>query len=130
MKGMTLRERVIKAINHHEADRIPVDLGATRSTGIHAIAYGNLKDYLGITDGDIRVYDVKQMLADPEDIILKRCCADVVQLHRLAPTIRCKISCKPIIKSLVPLIIIMFVVVIIVTYIPQIVTALPNLVMP
>lgn len=36
---MTSRERILTALNHKEADRIPIDLGGMRSTGIHAIAY-------------------------------------------------------------------------------------------
>ena len=36
---MIPRERVLHALNHHEPDRIPVDLGATVLTGIHKDAY-------------------------------------------------------------------------------------------
>jgi len=39
---MTSRERVFAAIAHQTPDRIPVDLGATPSSGISAIAYSNL----------------------------------------------------------------------------------------
>jgi uroporphyrinogen decarboxylase len=40
---MNSRERVLTAIRHQEPDGVPVDLGATPSSGISAIAYGNLK---------------------------------------------------------------------------------------
>ena len=44
---MTSRERVLAAINHQEPDKVPVDLGSTPSSGISAIAYTNLNQYLG-----------------------------------------------------------------------------------
>ncbi len=43
IKFMTSRERILAAIEHRQPDRVPVDLGATPSSGISAIAYGNLK---------------------------------------------------------------------------------------
>ena len=46
-RKMTSRERVLASINHREPDRVPVDLGATPSSGISTIAYYNLKNYLG-----------------------------------------------------------------------------------
>jgi uroporphyrinogen decarboxylase len=44
----THRERVLAALNHQEPDRVPIDLGATRNTGINRYAYRKLIDYLGI----------------------------------------------------------------------------------
>ncbi len=41
---MTSRERVRKVLNHEEADRMPIDFGAMRSTGMTAVAYNNLKN--------------------------------------------------------------------------------------
>jgi uroporphyrinogen decarboxylase len=85
MKTMTSRERVRLALNHQETDRVPVDFGASRVTGIAAIAYRNLLRHLGLEE-DIRVYDVKQQLAEPSLAIIDRLGGDVVQLHRLGPT--------------------------------------------
>jgi len=79
---MTRRERVLCAISHREPDRVPVDLGAMRSTGITAVAYGNLKRYLGISAGSTDVYDVVQQLALPEDPILDYFEGDVIDLGR------------------------------------------------
>ena len=45
---MTSRERVRMALNHQEPDRMPIDFGAMRSTGMMVIAYNNLKKYLGM----------------------------------------------------------------------------------
>jgi small-conductance mechanosensitive channel len=45
---MTSRERVLMALNHREPDRVPVDFGGHRSSGIAAIAYAKLKRALAI----------------------------------------------------------------------------------
>lgn len=55
---MTSRERVLSAIAHKEPDRVPVDMGATPSSGISAIAYSNLLKHLGRTDLPVQIYDV------------------------------------------------------------------------
>lgn len=79
---MTPRERILAAVSHREPDRVPIDLGSTPSSGISAIAYGNLKRHLGITGGHTRVYDVVQQLAQPEDVILDRYQIDVIDIGR------------------------------------------------
>lgn len=84
--GPTPRQRLQSAIAHREPDRIPLDLGATPSSGISAIAYANLKKHLGITQGHTRVYDVVQQLAQPEACILDRYGVDVVDLGRTFDT--------------------------------------------
>lgn len=45
---MTSRERVRTALDHREADRVPVDLGSSPVTGIAASTYEALKRELGI----------------------------------------------------------------------------------
>ncbi len=79
---MNSRERVLAAIAHQEPDGVPVDLGATASSGISAIAYARWKEYAGIHTGDVRVYDVVQQLAQPEDEVLERLHIDAVDLGR------------------------------------------------
>ena len=79
---MTSRERILAAIDHRQPDRVPVDLGSTPSSGISAIAYGNLKTHLALTHGAVRVYDVVQQLAQPEDEVLDRFRVDVVDVGR------------------------------------------------
>ena len=79
---MTKRERVLRAIRHKEPDKVPVDLGAMRSTGITGVAYSRLKKYLGIRKGYTYVYDVVQQLAQPEQAILDYVESDVVDLGR------------------------------------------------
>ena len=67
---MTHRECILAAIEHRQPDRIPIDLGATPSSGMSAIAYGNLKKHLNMTAGHTRIYDVVQQLAQPEEEVL------------------------------------------------------------
>lgn len=83
---MTSRERILAAIEHRAPDRVPVDLGATPSSGISAIAYGNLKKHLGLNGGQVQIYDVVQQLAQPEESILSRFGVDVVDVGRLFNT--------------------------------------------
>lgn len=78
----TSRERVMQAVNHREPDRAPIDLGGHRSSGIMAIAYNKLKQHLGITSGNVYVYDVIQQLAIVEPEVLDRFGVDVVELGR------------------------------------------------
>ena len=63
---MNSKQRVITAINHRQPDKVPVDLGATPSSGISTIAYYNLKKHLKINNKPVKVYDVVQQLAEPE----------------------------------------------------------------
>jgi len=61
---------------------VPVDLGATPSSGISAVAYGRLVRHLGMEGARNRVYDVVQQLAQPDEDILDRFGIDVVDLGR------------------------------------------------
>lgn len=79
---MTSRERVMASINHQEPDGVAVDLGATPSSGISAIAYHNLKQHLGLNQGHTRVYDVVQQLAQPEDELLDLYRIDAIDIGR------------------------------------------------
>ena len=44
--GMTGRDRVRAALARRGTPDLPIDLGSTRSTGINAVAYSALRDYL------------------------------------------------------------------------------------
>ncbi len=82
---MTSRERVLAAIAHKEPDRVPIDHGSMRSTGIMAIAYNRLKVHLGITAGPTLLYDVIQQLAQPDQWYLDRFHVDAIDLGRAFP---------------------------------------------
>ena len=77
----TSRERVLGALRHEETDRIPIDFGGMASTGIMAIAYTRLKEHLGVTKGQTRVFDMEQQLAEVEPEILTRFGVDVIALE-------------------------------------------------
>jgi len=78
---MTSRERVLLAINHQQPDRAPIDLGATRQSGIAASAYHRLKQRLNIHTAT-RVVDLIQFLAEVEQPILHRFGVDVAGVFR------------------------------------------------
>ena len=77
---MTSRERVLRAIGHRETDRIPLDLGATLVTGIHAYSYHRLREHLSLSRGLVQIIDTYQFLARVEDEVLKRFGIDVLPL--------------------------------------------------
>ena len=45
---MTPRERIIKALNFEETDRVPVDLGGTFVSGAHCSIIAKLRQLLGL----------------------------------------------------------------------------------
>jgi len=69
-RKMTSRERVREAINHHEPDRIPLDLGGL-TTGINIYAYHKLLDYLGMRE-EVKLLDPIQQLAQPSEQVLQK----------------------------------------------------------
>lgn len=77
---MTSRERVQSALNHVEPDRIPVDFGGHRSSGIMAQAYKRLREVLGLPPSRLFVYDFIQQLAVIEDDVLDIFGVDVVDV--------------------------------------------------
>ena len=79
---MTPRERIRRALAHEATDRLPIDLGGHRSSGISAIAYARLKKALGITSGAIYVYDMIQQLAIVEPLVAEALGTDVIELGR------------------------------------------------
>ncbi len=63
---MTSRERFIKAINHIETDRPPIDVGSTSTTGISAYALHFLRKKLGI-DLPVKIEEPFQILGKVEE---------------------------------------------------------------
>jgi len=80
--SMTSRERVLTALNHKEPDRIAVDLGAHRSSGIAAIAYHRLRKHLGLPEKPIRIYDMVQQLAIIDEDVLDLFGVDCIEMGR------------------------------------------------
>ena len=79
---MNSRERILAAIGHTQPDRIPVDLGATPSTGISVVAYRNLINHLGMGHLPNKVYDVIQEVTQPEMELLDHFGVDVLDIGR------------------------------------------------
>jgi uroporphyrinogen decarboxylase len=79
---MNSRERVLQSMSFVQPDRVAVDLGAHRSSGIQAIAYARLRDYLGLPKRPPRVYDIPQQLAIIDDDVLDRFGVDCIELGR------------------------------------------------
>jgi len=79
---MTSRERVLAACNHRQPDRVPIDLSGHRSSGIAAIAYAKLRDYLGLPKKTLRVYDPVQQLVIVDDDIMEKFGVDTIELGR------------------------------------------------
>ena len=72
---LTSRKRVLKALNHEEPDRVPIDLGGFQ-TGIHRIAYEKLISHLSIED-EVTIMDPVQQLAKPCEELLERFHVDI-----------------------------------------------------
>lgn len=79
---MTSRERILASLSHREPDRVPIDLSGHRSSGIMAVAYARLRDFLGLPKAPIRVYDPVQQLAIVDEDVLQRFQIDAIELGR------------------------------------------------
>jgi uroporphyrinogen decarboxylase len=79
---MTSRERILTALAYREPDRVPIDFGGHRSSGIAAMAYARLRNYLGLPVKPIRVYDPVQQLAIIDEDVLDRFGVDTIELGR------------------------------------------------
>ena len=79
---MNSRERILAAINHKTPDRVPIDLGATPSSGISVVAYQNLIKYLDKSHLKTFAYDVIQEVAQPEMELLDHFNVDVIDIGR------------------------------------------------
>jgi uroporphyrinogen decarboxylase len=79
---MNSRDRVLATLNHREPDRVPIDFSGHRSSGIMAVAYARLRDFLGLPRKPIRVYDPVQQLAIVDEDVLQRFGVDTIELGR------------------------------------------------
>jgi uroporphyrinogen decarboxylase len=77
------RKGVLDTLRHRDPDKIPIDLGATRFSGIHVKAYQGLRRYLSLAERTAKIYGVWQQLALPEEDLLNLFEVDVVGLHRM-----------------------------------------------
>lgn len=80
---MNSRERLLISLDHREPDRIPFDLGSIQVTGIHEIAYRNLRQALGLPETTTNLCDTIQQLATVEDDMVEQLGIDVRGLYPL-----------------------------------------------
>ena len=74
--NMTHRERVLTALRLRQPDRIPIDLGGTKNSTMHVVAYERLKQHLGIiVSSPPRLADRMMQVVDPDEAVLQ--CLDV-----------------------------------------------------
>jgi uroporphyrinogen-III decarboxylase len=76
---MTSRERVLKTVNFQEPDRVPIDLGGMKASGIAASTYSRLMTKLGI-GAPTRILDPRFMIAEVGEEMRRRFRVDVVPL--------------------------------------------------
>jgi uroporphyrinogen decarboxylase len=79
---MNSRERVLQSLNFVQPDRVPVDLSGHRSSGIMALAYVKLREYLGLPKRLPKIYDIPQQLAIVDEDVLDRFHIDVIEMGR------------------------------------------------
>lgn len=77
---MTSRERVVKALNFEETDRVPIDIGGTQVSGLGIDFYCDLVRHLGIQETP-KVYVQLEMLARVEEPVRMRLHSDVISLE-------------------------------------------------
>jgi uroporphyrinogen decarboxylase len=82
LRKMTSRERVLAALAHREADRVPIDFSGHRSSGIAALVYPELRRFLGLPPTQVRVYDMIQQLAIVDEDVLDRFGVDTIEMGR------------------------------------------------
>ncbi|MBN1685189.1 MAG: hypothetical protein JW852_00965 [Spirochaetales bacterium] len=72
---MDHRERALKALNHEQTDRVPIDMGGIQQTSIHIKPYTGLVELLGLGDeaGDLSSFDADahRAMADPSEAVLQ-----------------------------------------------------------
>ncbi len=79
---ITRRSHVLYSLQHTQPDRVALDFGGHRSSGIAALAYPKLRRALGLPPKPIRVYDVIQQLAIIDEDVLDLLGVDTIELGR------------------------------------------------
>ena len=76
------RQRVLDALRHRQPDRIPLDLGATSVTGIHASVVAGLRRHFGLPQEPIKIHEPMQMLGQVEEDLASALGVDVTGMPR------------------------------------------------
>lgn len=75
---MNSRERVRKVLDHKQADKVPMDFGATAVTGMHVLCIEGLRKHFGLEKRPVKVCDPYQMLGLIDDDLLDAIGIDIV----------------------------------------------------
>jgi len=78
---MNSKERIRQAVSHKEPDRIPMDFGATPTTGITASVVYRLRKALGL-DGPVKVTEPYQMLGEVGEDLRRELGIDAVPVAK------------------------------------------------
>jgi uroporphyrinogen decarboxylase len=71
MASLSHRERLLRALNHQEPDRVPLDLGGSRSSSLVVEAYDKLERHLGGQEPH-RIFSKWLNIAHPSEAMLQR----------------------------------------------------------
>lgn len=86
MAEMKSRERIIRALNHEETDRIPIDIGGISNlTTMHKDAYTKMQSYLGHAGEEITISSMLSQSAQPDEYVRKRFKADCYPIYSSGP---------------------------------------------
>ena len=86
MAALTSRERVVRALNHQETDRVPIDIGGISNlTTLHRDAYKNLKNYLNYEHETVLTSMLSQSVL-PDEFLRKRFKADCYPIYTTGPS--------------------------------------------
>lgn len=78
---MTSRERIKCVLNHQESDRIPIDLGATACSGIHAVELIEVRKELGLKEIVPKVTDPMMFISEVDEDLRQKLEVDVVGIY-------------------------------------------------
>lgn len=71
MASLSHRERVLRALNHQEPDRVPLDLGDSRSSSLVVEAYDRLERHPGGQEPH-RIFSKGRSIAHPGEAMAAR----------------------------------------------------------
>ena len=67
-----------KTINHQDAGKVVIDMGATSVTGIHVQTVEKIREHFGLEKRPVRVIEPYQMLGEVDDELIDILGIDVV----------------------------------------------------
>lgn len=79
--AMTSRERVRKAINFEEPDRVPIDIGGSIISGIHIDEYCEIVRHLGIDSLPPKLSEQYMMVTRNDEMMMRWLHCDVIHLE-------------------------------------------------